>query len=81
MSFVYECDRGASKWGFLLTVCEKRDTALEEIIFPKRHTGDISCKRRRSVLSELWDNGWDIHDLMTVCPLSERAIRRAVNEP
>ncbi len=79
MSFLYERDRGAAKWRHILALCEKHDGALEEIVFPKRHKTDASCRVRRSVLSDLWMDDWNIRDLMMICPLSERAIRRAVN--
>jgi len=80
MSFRYEKDRGASTWKFVLEVCEKHDAALEEIIFPKEYTSDVSCRLRRAVLSDLWHNGWEISALMAVCPLSERTIRRALKK-
>jgi hypothetical protein len=60
MRVLYERDRGASTWRFVLKVCEKHDAALEEIVFPKEYTSDVSCRLRRAVLSDLWRNGWGI---------------------
>ena len=68
------------RWNRVLSVCDEQRVPFEVIIFPDRHRDDWSVDERANVLCQLRKEGWKVRELMIICPISERSIRRALKK-
>jgi hypothetical protein len=63
-----------------LRVCHRRDVPLRFVLQADQYRDDSSYEKRSQVLSDLRKAGWDINSLLSLCPISERAIRRSLKK-
>ena len=65
-------------WIILAEICAEKETDMNLIIRPEKHRDDISAAKRASVLREARIRGITWDSLTTLCPMTERGIRKAM---
>lgn len=65
-------------WLIMAEVCQEKGVDMKIIIRPEVWRDDISAAKRARTLREAFKRGVTIQGLRTLCPMSERGIRRIV---
>jgi hypothetical protein len=65
-------------WVILAEVCQEKGVDMKILIYPEKYRDDISAANRARTLREAFKRGITLQGLRTLCPMSERGIRRIV---
>lgn len=65
-------------WVILAEICAEKQVDMNLIIRPEKYRDDISAAKRASVLREARAKGISWDSLTTLCPMSERGMRKAM---
>lgn len=67
-----------SDWLILAQICKEKGVDMFIIIKPEKYRDDVSAVKRATVLREAHDKGVTLQSLQTLCPMTDRGIRKAV---
>lgn len=68
-------------WAEMLRICTERNIGPEIIVRPQEHREHRQATARGNVVRLMRQSGVSVKNIASVCPISERAIRKIADVP
>jgi hypothetical protein len=68
-----------SDWLILAEICQEKGIDMKIMVYPEKYRDDVSCSDRARTLQEAARRGIRIQSMSSLCPMSERSLRRIMN--